>query len=387
MALTQFKVILVCHYPEAFPDLLPLYELLISKRIDVSFLFTDGYLLGPDDLEGRYLAQEIKATVQQYYSRSIKELDMCQLTQIKNNYDKNNLVFFLSTHYLNSLSLALQEILTSSRIFYAPYGYPVRLIENELFIKSTDGFDFDWIFVQDKMELGVWEQNTKSRVVVSRKPFSYKKTSLVENLQSFDINRVCLSLHHNSTPEKISTGRGTLVYHLDSLLDLIERNDLSYFVIRTHPIFLSKLRSLSSKNPESSDLLASWSHFAAKVNAIPNAAFSSELDWEKDFASSAIVFTESPSLAIKGRLRFKYSSPISLRLNPEIHNSNLVDRIYGIKVVSDLKQVQKEITKRRSRRYFFILGKFASYLHISIYQHISRQRAWRDLRRAFVKEA
>jgi hypothetical protein len=86
-------------------------------------------------------------------------------------------------------------------------------------------------------------------------------------------------------------------------------------------------------------------------------------------------------------LRFKHSSPISLCLNSEIHNSNLVNRIYGIKVVSDLKQVQKEITKRRSRRYFFILGKFASYLHISIYQHISRQRAWRDLRRAFVKKA
>jgi hypothetical protein len=384
MNLKSLRIVLVCHYAASLPDLLPLYNLLLSKGLYVRFLFSDGWLLGPEANEGGHKAQRIREEIQNYYSQEILEVDISDLITIKMQSEKKDLVFFLATHYLDSLPKKLIKILIDSSIYYTPYGYPIFEIENNLGITPSNRKKFEYIFVQDDLEFDVWANaNPESKVINCPKPFAYKNSSLLQNFRGFNKNRVCISLHHNSILNQTSSGKGYLIYHLDELLEIIENNSDNQFLIRTHPILISKLQKLARETTTGLEVLMRWNDFVEKINCLPNSDFSEELDWEIDFARSGLIFTESPSLSIKGKYRFKFDLPISLNLGESTSNSKVTAK-HPLPHVNSLSQMQEIIQKRRKYFVLPVLLKYLSFVHIYMYQRISRKIAWKHLQRSLM---
>jgi hypothetical protein len=374
------NVVLVCHYPEAFPDLLPLYELMTSKDLFVSFLFSDGWLLGPANQEGIHRLQDTKDVIRDSYTLKLEVVGIDQIKHLMENSRNDDWVFFLATHYLESLPLELQQTLSNARIFYSPYGYPTRQIDNNLSITPNDNIYLERIIVQDELELVVWEEsNPKSILSIAPKPFSYKKSSVLRNIRNFQMKRICFSLHHNSLPNGLGSGLGNMVYHLDEIVTLIEKNSDNFFLIRTHPIFLSKLRMHANEDDRFQDHLKNWYAFSRKVELLPNAKFSQELDWESDFAQSGIVFTESPSLAVKSRYRFRFDLSYSVNVGQYNTSPSKVYEYHKIKSVTSFNQIQEAINRHNKFRYIFAVLKYFSFLYSSCYSYSTKYKAWRHL--------
>lgn len=387
MGLEKVRIVLVCHYAASLPDLFPLYELLSAKGIYVRFLFADGWLLGPETIEGTHHVEDIKKEIQKYSSKTIEEIDISEVRQLKKQSEHQDLIFFLATNYLNSLPQELINLLIDSSIYYTPYGYPVFEIGENLSIIPTNDKKFEYVLVQDKLELDVWAgANPESKLAISPKPFTYKKTSLVNSVRQFQINRVCIHLHHQAIPGQMTTANGFLIYQLDKLVQIIERNTNSHFVIRAHPILLSKLQMLAGETIVGLELLTSWNIFVEQIIRLPNSEFSDELDWEIDYALAGIVFTESPSLAIKSRYRFRFSLPVSLNFDDSISRFK-VNEIHGVPTITTLSQMEELVQNRRKFLFTSVLGKYLSFVHVFFYQRTSKNKAWKILKRILLARA
>lgn len=387
MGLEKVRIVLVCHYAASLPDLFPLYELLSAKGIYVRFLFADGWLLGPETIEGTHHVEDIKKEIQKYSSKTIEEIDISEVRQLKKQSEHQDLIFFLATNYLNSLPQELINLLIDSSIYYTPYGYPVFEIGENLSIIPTNDKNFEYVLVQDKLELDVWAgANPESKLAISPKPFTYKKTSFVNSVREFQINRVCIHLHHQANPGQMTTANGFLIYQLDKLVQIIERNTNSHFVIRAHPILLSKLQMLAGETIVGLELLTSWNVFVERIIRLPNSEFSDELDWEIDYARAGIVFTESPSLAIKSKYRFRFSLPVSLNFDDSISRFK-VNEIHGVPTITTLSQMEELVQNRRKFLFTSVLGKYLSFVHVFFYQRTSKNKAWKILKRILLARA
>jgi hypothetical protein len=194
------------------------------------------------------------------------------------------------------------------------------------------------------------------------------------------MKRICLSFHHNSLPDGLGSGLGNMVYHLDEIVTLIQINSDNFFLIRTHPIFLSKLRMHANEDDSFQDHLKNWYAFSKKVEMFPNAKFSQELDWENDFAQSGIVFTESPSLAVKSRYRFGFEVSYSVNIG---QYNNSPSKVYGhhkIKSVTSFTQIQEAINRHNKFRYIFAVLKYFSFLYSFRYSYSAKFKAWQHLK-------
>ncbi len=381
MDLQRVRIVLVCHYAASLPDLLPLYELLSSKGMFVRFLFTDGWLLGPETNEGTHRVEDIKKEIQQYSPVTIKEIEISDLKQLIKQSERRDLIFFLATHYLNSLPEELIKILDESNIYYAPYGYPVFEIGENLSIIPSNGKKFEYVLVQDELELQVWAgANPESKFEISPKPFTYKKASFLKSVKEFQINRVCIHLHHHGIPGQMTSANGFIIYQLEDLFQIIKRNTKSHFVIRAHPILLSKLQMRASETIAGLELLTSWNSFVERISQTANSELSYELDWEIDYARAGIVFTESPSLAIKSRYRFRFNSPVSLNFDNNISRFKVYE-IHGIPTITTLSQMEELIQSRRNFSLAYTLSKYLSFVHVFLYQRASKNKAWKQLKK------